>query len=188
MKKKIILIICIGLFLTTPIIYAAQKSEVLQYDGSNKLVKRIYTYSSGTRYEITYTYDNNGNLVSSKGAKFTPPPTPVPTGPPATPTPTLPPATPTPSIPTPKNFRIISSGTNTITVGWDAPAASVGVAKYNISIVSDELNITKELDSTKTKWTYFQEFKLLPKGYVVRLIAYTASGIASAPAEVDVGF
>ncbi|WP_019909193.1 fibronectin type III domain-containing protein [Paenibacillus sp. HW567] len=188
MKKRILLIIFICLITTTQFIYAAQKSEVLQYDSSNRLVKRVYSYSSGTRYEITYTYDYNGNLVSSKGAKFTPTPTPTPTGPPATPVPTVPPATPTPTIPTPKNFKIKSAGTNTITVVWDAPVASVGVAKYKISIVSQELNITEELDSTKTKWTYFQEFKLLPKAYSVKLIAYTASGIASTPTEIDVGF
>ncbi|WP_238653509.1 hypothetical protein [Paenibacillus piscarius] len=188
MKKRIILFICVGLFLTSQIIYAAKKSEILQYDVSNKLIKRIYTYDSGTRYEITYNYDYNGNLISSRGAKFTPPPTPAPTGPPSTPSPTIPPATPTPTIPSPKNFKIKSYGTNTITVIWDAPPASVGVAEYKISIVSSELNITEKLDSTKTKWTYINEIQFLPKSFTVKLIAYTASGIASAPAEIDVGF
>lgn len=188
MKKKIIIIICTSLLLTSQIIYAAQKSEILQYDASNKLIKRIYTYDSGTRYEITYNYDYNGNLISSRGAKFTPPPTPAPTGPPSTPSPTIPPATPTPTIPSPKNFKIKTYGTNSITVIWDAPAASVGVDKYKISIVSSELNLTETLDSTKTKWTYINEYKFLPKAFTVKLIAYTASGIASAPVELDVGF
>lgn len=180
------MIVSIALFLTSQIIYAAQKSEILQYDTSNKLVKRTYTYDSGTRYEITYNYDYNGNLISSRGAKFTPPP--APTGPPTTPSPTVPPATPTPTIPSPKNFKIKSYGTNSVTVIWDAPPASVGVAKYNISIVSSELNITKELAATKTSWTYINEYQLLPKKCTVKLIAYTASGIASEPLELDVGF
>lgn len=188
MKKKIIIIICTSLLLTSQIIYAAQKSEILQYDASNKLIKRIYTYDSGTRYEITYNYDYNGNLISSRGAKFTPPPTPAPTGPPTTPSPTVPPPTPTPTIPSPKNFKIKSYGTNVVTVIWDAPPASVGVAKYKISIVSSELNITKELDASSTIWTYINEYQLLPKSFTVKLIAYTASGIASAPADIDVGF